>query len=99
MNNMQEKEEICTVCNREKSASFIGNIIQYLKEVFEMQIAPFYDHEHKSVFEWDPFDYLHWLRNIQDNEEFKGNEQDRMMVKKIADGLFDKIKHDMSLGK
>ncbi len=59
-----------------------------------MQIAPFSDHERKNIYDWSPFDYLHWLRNIQDGEEFMGNEASRNFVKQIADGLFDRIKHD-----
>ena len=59
-----------------------------------MQIAPFFDHERKNIFDWDPFDYLHWLRNIQDCEEFMGNERTMKFVKMIADGLFSKIETD-----
>ena len=60
-----------------------------------MQIAPFYDYERKDIFEWDPFDYLHWLRNIEDCEEFNGNEKTRRYVKNLADCLFEKIKRDV----
>lgn len=60
-----------------------------------MQIAPFYDYERKNVFDWDPFDYLHWLRNIEDCEEFCGNEARRKITKFIGDGLFERIQRDM----
>ena len=60
-----------------------------------MQIAPFYDHERKNVYDWDPFDYLHWLRNIQDGEEFMGNDVTAKFTKMIADGLFERIKIDL----
>ena len=57
-----------------------------------MQIAPFYDHEHKNILTWDAFDYLHWIQNIEDDEELRGNEERRQMVQEIREALFNRIK-------
>lgn len=48
----------------------------------------------KNVFDWEPFDYLHWLRTIQDAEEQMGNIKEAKYVKMVVDGLQKRISID-----
>ena len=59
-----------------------------------MQTSNVQDFSEKNVFDWEPVDYLHWLRTIQDGEELLGNTKAAKYVKMIADGLQIRISND-----